>query len=75
MDKKMTCGVLLTLIGFVFSAFCFFHAVLNPWTYNGINGLLGAFLGNETLVPFIISIIIMIAGLTICFVRAYKSEK
>ena len=39
----------------MFSSFCFIYAVMNPWNYNGINGLLGSFLGTQTLVPFIIS--------------------
>ena len=77
MDKKMIVGVLLTLIGLVFSAFCFFDAVLNPCNYNGIEGLLGAFLGQHTLIPFIISLAVMAAGLGICFWRAFihKGDK
>lgn len=72
MDKKMTCGILLTLIGLVFSAFCFMNAVLNPWMYNGLDGLLGALLGTHTLIPFVIALIVMIFGLTICFWIAFK---
>ena len=55
MAPKLLCGLLLTLVGLVFSSFCFIYAVMNPWNYNGINGLLGSFLGTQTLVPFIIS--------------------
>ena len=75
MDKKMVCGILLTIIGLVFSAFCFINAVLNPVIYNGIDGLLGALLGNETLIPFIISLLVMVFGLAICFWRAFGKEK
>lgn len=74
MDKKMLCGVLLTLIGLVFSAFCFINAVLNPWRYNGIDGLLGAFMGQGTLAPFILALAVMVAGLAICFWRAFGKE-
>ncbi len=75
MDKKMVYGILLTIIGLIFSAFCFINAVLNPWNYNGIEGLLGSFLGTNTLVPFILSLIVMVLGLAICFWRAFRKEK
>lgn len=68
----MTCGILLTLIGFAFSAFCFMNAVLNPWTYDGVGGLLGALLGTHTLIPFIIAMVVMVFGLAICFWTAFK---
>ena len=62
MAPKLLCGLLLTLVGLVFSSFCFIYAVMNPWNYNGINGLLGSFLGTQTLVPFIISTAAMCVG-------------
>lgn len=43
MVPKLLCGLLLTLVGLVFSSFCFIYAVMNPWNYNDINGLLGSF--------------------------------
>lgn len=45
MAPKLLCGLLLTLVGLVFSSFCFIYAVMNPCNYNGINGLLGSFFG------------------------------
>ena len=75
MDKKIVCGILLTIIGLVLSAFCFINAVLNPWNYNGIDGLLGSLLGTKTLIPFIISLIVMVLGLALCFWRAFRNEK
>lgn len=75
MDKKMVCGILLTIIGLVFSAFCFIYAVMNPWSYNGIEGLLGSLLGTNTLIPFIISLVVMVIGLGICFWIAFRNEK
>ena len=47
MEPKLLCGLLLTLVGLVFSSICFIYAVMNPWNYNGINGLLGSFLGTK----------------------------
>ena len=75
MDKKMVCGILLTIIGLVFSAFCFIYAVMSPWSYNGIEGLLGSLLGTNTLIPFIISLVVMVIGLGICFWIAFRNEK
>lgn len=75
MSSKMICGVLVTLIGLVFSAFSFIYAALNPWSWNGIDGLLGSFLGTHMLVPFILSTAVMLAGLVLCFVIAYSKKK
>ena len=76
MEPKLLCGLLLTLVGFVFSSICFIYAVMNPWNYNGINGLLGSFLGTQTLVPFIISTADMCAGIILCFfVAVLKDNK
>lgn len=71
----MTFGVLLTVVGFVFSGFSFIYAANNPWNWNGIDGLLGSFLGTRMLIPFIISMAVMIAGLSICFFEAYRKDK
>ena len=70
----MIFGVLLTLIGLFFSGFCFIDAVLHPWNYNGVRGLLGAFLGQGTLVPFILSLLVMLLGLGVCFQRAFGKQ-
>ena len=75
MSPKLLCGLLLTLVGLVFSSFCFIYAVMNPWSYNGLDGLLGSFLGTNTLVPFIISTVVMCAGLILCFCVAFHKEK
>lgn len=75
MNNKMVFGVLITVIGLVFSAFSFIYAALNPWNWNGIDGLLGSFLGTHMLIPFIIGTVVMIAGLFICFKEAYCADK
>ena len=45
-----------------------------PCNYKGINGLLGSFLGTQTLVPFIISTAAMCAGLILCFYVAFHKD-
>lgn len=74
MTPKLLCGLLLTLVGLVFSSFCFIYAAMNPCNYNGIDGLLGSFLGTRTLVPFIISTAAMCAGLILCFYVAFHKD-
>ena len=73
--KKFIFGVMLVVIGFVFTAFCFIYAVMHPWDYNGISGLKGSLLGTNTLVPFNISLITMVIGLGVCFYEAYLRKK
>ena len=75
MDKKMVCGIMLTIVGLVFSALCFIYAAMNPWDYDGITGLLGSFLGTRMLTPFIFSTIIMLAGLALCFWIAFQKAE
>lgn len=61
--KKFILGIMLTVLGLIYSAFCFIYAVMNPWVYNGISCLLGASLGTETLIPFLISMTVLIIGI------------
>lgn len=73
--KRFIFGIILVVIGFIVSAFCFIYAVMNPWNYNGTSGLRGAFLGTHTGTPFVISMITMVIGLLICFYEAYISKE
>ncbi|MDE6589314.1 MAG: hypothetical protein K2K53_02975 [Oscillospiraceae bacterium] len=63
--KRMVFGILLTLIGLLFFAFCFIHAILNPVSLNDVEGL----------VPFILSFVVMCAGLVICGWEAFHKDK
>ncbi len=73
--KRMVFGVLLAVIGFVLFAFCLIHALLNPVTLNGVDGLLSAFISHGTLVPFVLSTAVMCAGLAICGWEAFRKDK
>lgn len=76
MMKKIVCWALVTVIGLVFSAICFASAMLKyPWTYNGIDGVLGTLLGTEMLIPLVVSLVVMFIGLIFCFGSACKKEK
>jgi len=74
-NKKMVCGVLVTLVGLIFSAFCFIYAALTAWYHNGVERLLESFLGTGLLIPFAISVIVMCIGLVLCFATAYRKER
>lgn len=75
MDKKMICGVLVTVIGLTFSMFTLAYASMNPWDYNGIDALLGSLLGTQMLTPLILALTVMLAGLGYCFWCAYRKDK
>ncbi|MFA9378186.1 MAG: hypothetical protein ACERKZ_15800 [Lachnotalea sp.] len=72
--KKFLFGTFITVIGLIFSAFCFIYTAINPCDYDGITGLRGAFLGTGLLFPFIISLTILIVGLSICWYEAYRRK-
>ncbi len=70
--RRMIFGVLVTVIGLIFTVLFLINAQQHPWLYNDIDGLLGSLLGTETLIPFIISIISLFGGLGYCFYNAFK---
>jgi len=72
--KKMCFGIMLSVMGFLYSSFCFFYAAMHPWEYNGIGGMLGSFLGTHTLYPFIISLAVMVVGVCISGYEAYRKK-
>lgn len=72
MKNKMVFGILITVIGLWLSTCSFIYAALNPWNWNCIDGLLGSLIGTHMLIPLIIGIIVIIAGLVICFNEAYR---
>ncbi|MFA9376053.1 MAG: hypothetical protein ACERKZ_04790 [Lachnotalea sp.] len=39
--KKFLFGMFITVIGLIFSAFCFIYTAINPCDYDGVTGLRG----------------------------------
>lgn len=70
--KKFIFGILIFLLGLVMMILNYIFAMINPWDYNGITGILGSLLGTNTLGIFIFSILVIICGLYICWLEAYK---
>ena len=74
-SNKMIFGVLLTLIGLTFSVLSFVYAAMHPWNIDGQEGLLVSLMGTNMWLLLSIALIIMIAGLCICFKEAYPNTK
>lgn len=72
--KKFLFGMLISIIGLIFTTICFVCSAINPGIYNEIGGLLGSLLFNHMLMPFIISLIILLIGLIICGYEAYFNK-
>lgn len=72
--KKFIFGIILSGIGFIYSFACFVYAVLNPWTIDGQSGLIVSFRGNDVLIPFLISTLILIIGILICGYEACRQK-
>jgi len=69
--KRVIFGSLVTIVGIILSVCCFSYAAQHPWSYNGIEGILGSFLGTQMIIPFIVGGVLTVVGLVICFVEAY----
>ena len=72
--KKFVFGILIIVIGLIFSAFIFMYAIMNPGRYNGISGLYGSLLCADLVASFIILLIVLIVGIAICGVEAYRKK-
>lgn len=74
-SNKMIFGALLTLIGLTFSVLSFVYAAMHPWSIDGKEGLLVSLMGTNMWLLLSIALVIMIAGLWICFKEAYPNIK
>ena len=74
MDKKMTCGILVTVIGLVYSVSCLAYAGWMTNTYVNLDGLFDTEAGRFMILPFVISLLVMLAGLAFCFWCAFRKE-
>ena len=72
--KRFLFGLLLSLIGHSYSLFCFIWAVKEPWIHRGFDGIIGSMLGHEVLAHFLLFTLLMLFGLTICLVEAYRRK-
>ena len=72
--KKFALGIILSTIGFIYSFACFVYTILNPCIVNGQGGLIVSFRENDVLLPFLISILILIIGVLICGYEAYRKK-
>ena len=80
MDLKMVCGILLVIIVLVFTSVSIIYVALSEnitYSDNGrqIFGIFGSLLATHMLVPLIISLVILISGLLICFLLAFSKKQ
>ena len=64
--KKFIFGIILSVIGFIYSFTCFVYAVINPCTVNDRSGFMISLRANNVLIPFLISTFILMIGIRIC---------
>ena len=72
--KKFIFGIILSVIGFIYSFTCFVYAVINPCTVNDRSGFMISLRANNVLIPFFISTFILIIGILICGYEAYRKK-
>ncbi len=72
--KRLLFGLLLTVIGLGHSLFCFIWSVKWPHCYRGVDGLLGSLLYHELLAPYLVFSLLMVLGLCICGIEAYRRK-
>lgn len=72
--KKFVFGIILSVIGFIYSFACFVYTVLNPCIVNGQSGLIISFRENDVWIPFLISILILVIGILILGYEAYRQK-
>lgn len=70
--KKFLFGIVLVVIGLIFSHTCFYYTINHPYIVNGVDGLMVSFIANNLLIPFIIFSIICLCGIIICWYEAYR---
>ena len=74
-SNKMIFGALLTLIGLTFSVLSFVYAAMNPWSIDGIDGIVASYMGTNMWLLLLVALVITIFGLAICFKEAYPDTK
>lgn len=70
--KKFLFGLILVLIGFAFSFISFYYVINNPCVVNGKEGLYVTFVHNHLLIPFLLSSLVCLCGIFICWYESYK---
>ena len=72
--KKMILGIVWQVLGFFGSILLLCAAAQRPWSYNGIEGLLGSLLGTRLIIPFVVCIVLFLAGIVLCLLDRNKKS-
>ena len=73
--KKFILGALMFSWGMVGVITLTIIIALNPWNYNGIDGIKGALLGMGVSVPYIIFWMLTLVGIFLCVIDIYLDNK
>lgn len=73
--KKIYCGAVIALIGVIYSVALMVLSTINDVTSNGISGLWGLLQGYDVVLPFIISLGIVVVGIVICIWGMCEKDK
>lgn len=73
--KKILCGAIISIIGAIYSIALIVMATINDVYYNGENGLWGLLQGYGAVLPLMVSLIVVLAGIVICIYGAFKKDK
>ncbi|MCM1498399.1 MAG: hypothetical protein NC124_08020 [Clostridium sp.] len=65
--KKMILGIAWQVMGFLGAIIILCSAAPHDWDYHGITGIIGNILGLGLMLPFLVCVVLIVAGLVLCF--------
>ena len=72
--KRLLFGMMLSMVGLSYSLVCFYGVIANPCYCSTENRLLSCFYQVNTLVPFFISITLLLIGLFLVMFEAFRKK-
>lgn len=73
--KKILCGAVISFIGTMYAITLIVMATINDVQFNGESGVWGLIRGYGAVLPLIISLIVVLAGIVICIYGSFKKDK
>ncbi len=64
--KKMLLGIAWQVMGFLGAIIILCSATPYDWDYHGITGIFGNILGLDLMLPFLVCVLFVVAGLVVC---------
>lgn len=73
--EKIFCGVVIALIGVIYSIALMVLATVNDVYGNGVSGLWGLLQGYDAELPLIISLCVVMIGIAVCVWGVFEKKK